>query len=158
MMLKQLLESLTTILPYKLVINSTSKRQYAIKFNDLIFVLEFYLLTDKHAIVSFFEYTEQNDIEYGLTNKVKYSGQLFATIVKIIKQEMGHLDMIAYTASEQSRKSLYSLLAKKYAGGFKIYGIRSITPEITIISRYTLSMEEQQQIVQTAQEMLNDKP
>lgn len=157
MKLKKLLEALTTILPYKLIDDSKSRRQYAIKFNELIFILEFDLLTDIHAVVSFYEYTEHNEFEYGLTNKVKYSGQLFATILKIIKEEMSRLEMIAYTATGTSRRSLYTSLAKKYAGGFKIYGIRNTNPEITIISRNELSIEDQQSIIKTAQDILADK-
>lgn len=157
MKLTDLLESLNTILTYKLVENVPSRKQYAINCNDLLFMLVFDLYTPKHAVVSFYEQTETDNVEFGITNKFKYSGQLFSTIISIIRKELSHLDMIVYTASGTSRKSLYGALTKKYASEFIIYVIPTNTIEITIVSRFQLSSEQKQSILSTAEHLLMDK-
>ncbi len=157
MKLLELLEALNTILPHKLIEDTQSRKQYGIKCEDTLFMLVFDFLSPDHAIVSFYEQTEQNTTEFGITNKFKYTGPLFSTIINIIKEEFNHLDMIAYTTSGKSRKSLYGMLAKKYSSSCAIYNIPTSTVEVTIISKYKLSTNEKQQILLTAEQILNDK-
>lgn len=157
MKLMELFESLNTILPHKIIENTNERKQYGINCKGTLFMLVFDLLTPKHAIVSFYEQTESNNIEYGITNNNVYPGQLFATIIKIIGDEIKHLDMIAYTASGNSRKRLYTTLAKKYSSNWIVYNIPINDIQITIISRYKLTSEEKTQIVTTAENLLNEK-
>lgn len=155
--LANLLESLTTILPHQLIENNSERKQYAIKCDELLFILAFEHMSPKHSVVLFYEYTEDNTKEFGNTNKFKYTGKLFATIINIIQQEIQHLDMLVYTASGNSRRSLYTSLAKKYSNSFVIYSLPTNSIELTILSRYRLTDQEKQQIVQVATERLTDK-
>ena len=120
-----------------------------------MFVVVFDIIAPKHAIVSFYEQNENNQPEFGMTNKVGYVGSLFATVIDIIKDAFTQYDVLAYTASGTSRKSLYTVLAKKYSQQGQVYIIPTSTVEVTIISKHQLSPEEKQSITQVAQDKLS---
>lgn len=154
MTLIELLEALNTVLPYKKIEDTPTRVQYGIAFKDTLFVVVFDVIAPKHAIVSFYEQNETNQPEFGMTNKIGYAGGLFATIVHIIQESFTQYDLMAYTASGTSRKSLYGQLAKKYSHQAYVYIIPTPTVEVTIISKRQLQQDEKQAIATTAQEKL----
>lgn len=154
MNLLELCEALNTILPHQLIEDTPSRRQYGIAFKDTLFVLVFDLLTPFHAIVSFYEQGTDNQPEFGVTHKVGYAGHLFATIIKLLHDELEQLDVIAYTASGTSRQSLYSIIAKKYSGSRHVYIIPVGSVEVTVISRDALTTAEKQSVATTAADKL----
>lgn len=155
MMLSELLEALNTILPYKKIEDTQQRMQYGIAFKQALFVVVFDVIAPKHAIVSFYEQTEDNQPEFGLTNKVGYAGNLFATIAHIIQDAFAQYDVLAYTASGASRKSLYGQLAKKYSAQSHVYIIPTDKVEVTILSKQALLPDEKQAIAQTAKDKLS---
>lgn len=155
MTLLELCEALTTILPHQLIQNTANRKQYAIAFKNKLFVVVFDIYAPKHAIVSFYEQDENNLPEFGKTDQVGYAGYIFATVTKIIKDELPNYDILAYTASGTSRKRLYTTLAKKYASGMNVYIIPTDTIEVTVLSKRVLSRDEKQSIVDVAKDKLS---
>lgn len=154
MKLLELCEALTTILPHQLIQNTSTRKQYAIAFRDKLFIVVFDIYAAKHAVVSFYEQDENNLPEFSKTDQIGYAGYIFATVMKIIRDELPNYDILAYTADGASRKRLYTTLAKKYAGGMWVYVVPSESIEVTVMSKRELSSEEKQAIVDTAREKL----
>lgn len=157
MTLSELLEALNTILPHKLIEDTPQRRQYGIAYKDMLIMLVFDVFAEGSAVVSFYEHTEQNTPSYKQSNKLTYSGPLFATVIGIIKEEFRDLDIIAYTASGKSRASLYGTLAKKYSSGKQVYILPTSTVEITVVSKLPLDSDTLNQITQIAQHAIDSK-
>lgn len=154
MMLLELCEALTTVLPHKIVQNTPARKQYAIAFRDTLFMVVFDIYAEKHGVVSFYEQDENNNPEFGKTGNVGYAGYVFATVLKIIKDELPNYDILAYTADGASRKRLYTTLAKKYAQSMWVYIIPTPSIEVTVLSRRELTREEKQAVVDAARDKL----
>lgn len=150
-------EMLNTILPYRLIEDTPNRRQYGIAYKDMLIMLVFDIIHPGWAVVSFYEQLEDNTPSYNQSNKLSYSGPLFATVIRIIKHEFDELDAIAYTASGNSRRSLYGTLAKKYSSNKKVYILPTTPVEVTIISSVELSKESVQQISDASQRILSSK-
>lgn len=157
MKIQELCEMLTTILPHQLIENAPNRRQYGIAYKDVLIMLVFDIIHPGWAVVSFYEQLDDNTPSYKQTSKLSYSGPLFATVIRIIKQEFEKLDVIAYTASGNSRKSLYGTLAKKYSTDKKVYILPTAPVEVTIVSSVELSSESVQKISEVAQQILSSK-
>ena len=158
--LKMYVESLTTILPYKKIIDTLELTKYAFIFNDDIYVVDFdykNAVELKFAVLTFYMVDKNNKLIYDQTNKNKYASPCFGTVLDIIKQEKNNWNAICFTGSGESRVGIYTQLFKKHASDMFTY--HQLLPEGTlfIISKIKIQPELLTILVKTAEDIISRK-
>jgi hypothetical protein len=165
-MMRELIESLTTPLPYRKIRDTSSEIRYGFIYNDFTFFVEFYIkqyptanTTQTMATVVFFEIDEDGNMVMGQTNKFKFPMQLFSTVLAIVQENINKWDYIAFTAMESGGLvGLYNTIVKKYATE-PYHANRTDTDVGTlyIIGKQKLSKDIKQLLAVKAEQIIRDK-
>ena len=154
------LESFTTILPYKKIIDTEHLVRYAFIFDKEPYVVDFdyrYASKEKFAVLTFYAVGEDNTREYGQTNKNKYAGPCFGTVLDIVKQEQSKWNGVCFTGAE-SKVGIYNQLFKKNAlGMFKYNYVLPDNSILYIVSKIEIPIDDLKIVKEIAIEIMNSK-
>jgi hypothetical protein len=154
------LESFTTILPYKKIVDNPELVRYVFLFNEEPYVVDFdyrYAKTEKFAVLTFYVAKDDSSREYGDMNQAKYAGPCFGTVLDIVKKEKSTWNVICFTGAE-SRVGIYHHLFNKHAADtFKYNYLLPDNCMLYIVSKIEIPKNELPIIKNIAADIINSK-